>query len=169
MPTRVCASRQFEAACCLYFLGSCRELTADFLFFKLKFRGFLHSFYGRCPVIRLTIQVELDYQYHNGFPNHFCKRRLTVIDNFRIARHPPRIDAKRRDHFLQADFSGLIRPVEAGYRPVSRHYAQNEVEACRPAPNKFPKGLSAQLVRRFPLLYFRRLKTLLAARIADAA
>jgi len=40
--------------------------------------------------------VELDYQNHSGFPDHFCKRRLTVIDNFRIARHPPAIASNRQ-------------------------------------------------------------------------
>jgi len=46
-------------------------------------------------------------------------------DYFRVARNPSRIDAKRGDHFLQADFSGLIRTVEPGYLPVSRLLVQN--------------------------------------------
>src|SRR5713101_3512807 len=45
--------------------------------------------------------------------------------NFRVARNPSRIGGRRGDHFLQADFSGLIRTVEAGYLPVSRPLAQN--------------------------------------------
>ena len=41
-----------------------------------------------------------------GFPSKtFRRSRL----NFRIARHPSRTDAKRGDHFLPADFTGLIR------------------------------------------------------------
>jgi hypothetical protein len=33
------------------------------------------------------------------------------VDYFRVARHPSRVDAKRGDHFLQADFPGLIRTM----------------------------------------------------------
>ncbi len=32
------------------------------------------------------------------------------VDYFRIPRNPPRTDAQRGDHFLQADFTGLIPP-----------------------------------------------------------
>jgi hypothetical protein len=31
------------------------------------------------------------------------------VDRFRVARHPPRIDAKRGNRFLRADFSVPIR------------------------------------------------------------
>ena len=44
-------------------------------------------------------------------------RRSVCWSNFRIARNPSRIGAKRRDHCLQADFSVAIRP--ASQNPVS--------------------------------------------------
>jgi hypothetical protein len=43
-------------------------------------------------------------------PMHFSGESVlfTRVDCFRVARNPPRIDAKCGDHFLQADFSLLI-------------------------------------------------------------
>jgi hypothetical protein len=51
-------------------------------------------------------------------PNTFAQTILSLSffacdeaadHTFRFARYPPRVDAKRGDHFLQADFSGLGR------------------------------------------------------------
>src|SRR2546426_7726011 len=36
---------------------------------------------------------------------------LSGMDYFRVARNPSRTDVKRGDHFLQADFPGLIRAI----------------------------------------------------------
>ena len=44
-----------------------------------------------------------------------CSSTTSIRFNFRMPRNPSRVDAKRGDHFLQADFSGLIRTVEPGY------------------------------------------------------
>ncbi len=47
------------------------------------------------------------------------------IAKLRVPRNPSRVDAKRGDHFLQADFRGLIPP----WKPVSRPYARNAPDA----------------------------------------
>ena len=49
----------------------------------------------------------------------YCSSTTSIRLNFRIARHPSGIDVKRGDHCLQADFSGLIRTVEAADHPIS--------------------------------------------------
>ncbi len=43
-------------------------------------------------------------------------------NDFRLARNPSRVDAKRGDHFLQANISGLILTVGLGYLPVNYVY-----------------------------------------------
>src|SRR5712692_11474253 len=43
--------------------------------------------------------------------------------NFRVARNPSRIDAKRGDHFLQADFTGLIPPWKPDSLRLADHLA----------------------------------------------
>jgi hypothetical protein len=45
---------------------------------------------------------------------------LLTQNNFRFARDPSRIDAKRGDHCLQADFTGLIPP----WKPESFRLAE---------------------------------------------
>ena len=43
------------------------------------------------------------------------------MGQFRLARNPSEIDAKRGDHFLQADFSGSIRVSPEGNLEFANH------------------------------------------------
>src|SRR5260370_40437892 len=60
-----------------------------------------------------------------------CGRQPLPWDYFRVARDPPRIDAKCGDHFLQADYS-LLKPVVAQTSSEAAwcHLSMNDMRRC---------------------------------------
>jgi len=61
------------------------------------------------------------------------------VHYFRVARNPAKIDAKRGDHCLQADFTGLIPP----WKPDSFRLADH-TSGMRRAPAAMPSPLTAE-------------------------
>src|ERR1700686_5653865 len=89
--------------------------------------------------VRLHSTASRRGRIRRGLPSHLFAMRNDKRRSFdRISQLPDgrqtgsntsRVDAKGRDHFPQADFTGVIRTVERGYLPDSRQSTQNTEKA----------------------------------------